>query len=291
MTLRQQLIACTIGMVMIVFSGACRKKTPVASVPPVPQPAAAPAPVKPNAPTISEFVAEPRRIERGQSAVLRWEVRDATRIQIDQGMGTVSASGKRTISPNNSITYTLTATGDGGTATAAATLSVTAPSPPVEVQTAPVRPLGERLSSEVQDAYFDFDKYYIREDAVLALTNDAAALKMIFKDFPDTTVIVEGHCDERGSAEYNLGLGDRRASSVKEFLEQLGIPRERLITVSYVKERPQCTQADETCWQRNRRVHFAPGENQKKQAGDTAESSAGKNAPLRSEASGRPEQQ
>jgi peptidoglycan-associated lipoprotein len=72
--------------------------------------------------------------------------------------------------------------------------------------------------------------------------------------------VVEGHCDERGSAEYNLGLGDRRATSAKEFLQQLGVPSDRLKTISYGKERPQCTEQNESCWQKNRRAHFAPGQ-------------------------------
>ena len=90
----------------------------------------------------------------------------------------------------------------------------------------------------MQDAFFDYDKSDIRADARDALTQDAAALKSILADFPNATIVVEGHCDERGSAEYNLGLGDRRASSAKDFLVQLGVPADRLKTISYGKERP-----------------------------------------------------
>ena len=72
--------------------------------------------------------------------------------------------------------------------------------------------------------------------------------------------MVEGHCDERGSAEYNLGLGDRRAQSAKDFLVQLGVPADKLRTVSYGKERPVCTEGNESCWQRNRRAHFSSGQ-------------------------------
>ena len=71
---------------------------------------------------------------------------------------------------------------------------------------------------------------------------------------------MEGHCDERGSAEYNIGLGDRRSSSAKEFLVSLGVPADRLKTISYGKERPQCTESSESCWQKNRRAHFSPGQ-------------------------------
>ena len=115
------------------------------------------------------------------------------------------------------------------------------------------------LSSRIQDAYFDYDKSDIRPDARDALTTNAATLKGIFTDYPDS-VVVEGHCDERGSAEYNLGLGDRRATAAKEFLVQLGVPSDRLKTISYGKERPVCTESNESCWQKNRRAHFSPGQ-------------------------------
>ena len=80
------------------------------------------------------------------------------------------------------------------------------------------------------------------------------------RDFPAATIMVEGHCDERGSAEYNLGLGDRRAAAAKEFLVQLGVPEGRLRTISYGKERPQCTEHTEECWQKNRRAHLSLGQ-------------------------------
>jgi peptidoglycan-associated lipoprotein len=118
----------------------------------------------------------------------------------------------------------------------------------------------------VQDAFFDFDKSNIRPDAQTALSKDAEALKVIMKEFPSTAIVIEGHCDERGSSEYNIGLGDRRASAAKDFLTQLGLSGDRVIKVSYGKERPQCTEPNETCWQKNRRVHFAPGEDQKPKA-------------------------
>jgi peptidoglycan-associated lipoprotein len=120
--------------------------------------------------------------------------------------------------------------------------------------------LSERLSSEVQDAYFDYDKYDVREDARSILSRNSDALKAILREFPNAVITVEGHCDERGSAEYNLGLGDRRSTSARDFLVQLGVPADRLKTVSYGKERPQCTDSNEDCWQKNRRAHFAAGQ-------------------------------
>jgi peptidoglycan-associated lipoprotein len=109
----------------------------------------------------------------------------------------------------------------------------------------------------VQDAFFNYDKSDIREDARTVLTRDADALKRILADMPDAVVVLEGHCDERGSAEYNLGLGDRRSTAAKDFLVQLGVPADKLKTISYGKERPQCTESNEECWQKNRRAHFS----------------------------------
>jgi len=173
------------------------------------------------------------------------------------------ATGNQRVSPNGSTTYTLTANGAGGTTTASATVNVAEPPPPppppTRTPTTTVT-LDQRLSSDVQDAFFDYDKSDIRSDARDALTRNAAALRSILADFPAASIVIEGHCDERGSAEYNLGLGDRRSSSAKDFLVQLGVPADRLKTISYGKERPQCTESDETCWQKNRRAHFAPAQ-------------------------------
>ena len=121
-------------------------------------------------------------------------------------------------------------------------------------------PFTSRIETEITDAYFDYDRSDIREDARNALTRDADSLKAILRDFPGNSVVIEGHCDERGSAEYNLGLGDRRATAAKEFLAQLGVPSDRLKTISYGKERPQCSDSNEACWQKNRRAHFAAGQ-------------------------------
>jgi peptidoglycan-associated lipoprotein len=115
------------------------------------------------------------------------------------------------------------------------------------------------LQQQSQDAYFDYDKSDIRPDAREALTHDAGLLKQIFAQDPNFSVVVEGHSDERGSAEYNLALGDRRASAAKEFLA-LGVSGDRIKTITYGKERPQCTEANEECWQKNRRAHLSAGQ-------------------------------
>jgi len=260
---KRKLTIIWIALSLAMFAAGCKKKAPPPPPPPPPvQPATTPAP-PPRAPTVAQFTAEPSTIQRGQSSTLRWEVTgDVTSVSIDQAIGTVQNTGNRRVSPNDSTTYTLTATGPGGSTTSAATVSVTTPPPPPPPPPPAVSKgtLGDRLGSDVQDAYFDYDKSDVRSDARDTLTRDAGAIKNILSDFPDASIVIEGHCDERGSAEYNLGLGDRRAGAAKDFLVQLGVPGDRLKTISYGKERPQCTESTESCWQRNRRVHFTPGQ-------------------------------
>ena len=243
---------------LVAFTSGCKKKAPPPPPPPPPvQPA--PPPPPPPAPDITEFSAEPSSIERGQSSTLKWSVSNATQITIDNGVGTVQATGTKSVYPNETTTYKLTASGAGGTLSKTATVSVTAPPPPPPPPPAAGPSLSERIG-QLQDAYFDYDKSDIRDDARAALTKDADALKSILQEFASATITIEGHCDERGSAEYNLGLGDRRSTAAKDFLVQLGVSADRLKTISYGKERPVCTESNEECWQRNRRAHFSAGQ-------------------------------
>lgn len=112
------------------------------------------------------------------------------------------------------------------------------------------------LLDRIQDAYFDYDKHDIRPDAQKALADDSHTLAEILKQYPDYKLTVEGYCDERGSEEYNLALGDARAKQAKDFLVTMGVPAEQLKTVSYGKNKPVCTDANESCWQKNRRAHI-----------------------------------
>ena len=260
---KRQISVIWVTILLSLFIAGCKKKPRPPAPPPPPPPAAKseiPTP-KSAPPTITQFTAEPSSIERGQSATLRWSVTGATDISIDPSVGPVQATGSRTVFPSNSTTYTLTAKGEGGSRTANATVSVGAPPPPPPPPSSKSSgaSLTERVN-DLQDAYFDYDKSDIREDARAVLTRNADALRTIFSDFPNSIIVVEGHCDERGSAEYNLGLGDRRAQAAKDFLVQLGVPADKLRTISYGKERPVCTEASEGCWQKNRRAHFASGQ-------------------------------
>jgi peptidoglycan-associated lipoprotein len=122
----------------------------------------------------------------------------------------------------------------------------------------------EQLMSRIEDAYFDYDKHSIRADAEAALKADATTLGDIIRQYPDFRLKIEGHCDERGSREYNLALGDARARAVHEFLATSGVPAAQMTLISYGKDKPFCTEHTESCWQQNRRAHLvaaAAGEN------------------------------
>lgn len=110
--------------------------------------------------------------------------------------------------------------------------------------------------ARLSDALFDYDKANIRPDASTVLSSDVTVVKHILSNYPNQKLIVEGDTDERGSAEYNLALGDKRAHAAEGFLVSQGIPSSQLTVVSYGKERPVCEDHDETCWQKNRRAHI-----------------------------------
>ena len=114
--------------------------------------------------------------------------------------------------------------------------------------------LNERLA-RLEDALFDYDRATIRSDATAALRDDVGVIRDILANYPSQKLVVEGHADERGSAEYNMALGDKRARAAEEFLTTMGIPQVQLTVISYGKERPVCTDQSEQCYQKNRRAH------------------------------------
>lgn len=131
-----------------------------------------------------------------------------------------------------------------------------ASSPRSRMPDAATRATIQDLLNRIQDAYFDYDKHTLRPDAEVALKQDAQTLADIIKQYPDFKLTVEGHCDERGSEEYNLALGDARAKQAKEYLATLGLPADQLQLISYGKDHPVCNDHDEECWQKNRRAHI-----------------------------------
>jgi peptidoglycan-associated lipoprotein len=260
---QRTLSAAVFAGVLMLSVSACKKKVPAPPPPPPPK-IETPAPPAAPAARITNFSAEPRSIQSGQSATLTWSVANATDISINNGIGSVAANGTRQVFPTNTTTYTLTARAAGGNDTRSVTVDVSAPPPPPPPPPPAPKVSGiDMFNSDIAsagDALFDYDKSDIRDDARKVLTHDADALKRIFAADPSFTVVLEGHCDERGSAEYNLGLGDRRATSAKDFLVQLGVPAEKIRSISYGKDRPVCTDATEACYQRNRRAHLAPAQ-------------------------------
>jgi peptidoglycan-associated lipoprotein len=139
---------------------------------------------------------------------------------------------------------------------AATTQSPAATAPEQRYPNATTRARIDELLAKIEDAYFDYDQASLRPDAVKALQADSTELRDILKDYPNYKLTIEGHCDERGSAEYNVALGDRRAGAAKDYLVQVGIPAAQLDVISFGKEKPVCEDHDEACWQRNRRIHI-----------------------------------
>jgi len=231
----------TIALGAVMTLSACAKKAAPPPPPPPPPPAAA-------APTASISVS-PNSIQAGQSASLTWQTTNATDVSID-GIGAVQANGSQSVSPTDSTTYHLTAKGAGGSQEASARITVTAaaapPPPPPSVTDQ------ELFSQNVKDVYFDYDKSDVRADQQGSLQADVQFLSA----HPNVNFTIEGHCDERGSTEYNIALGDKRANAVKSALVAAGVNASRIKTISYGKEKPFCSESNEACWQQNRRGHF-----------------------------------
>jgi peptidoglycan-associated lipoprotein len=127
-----------------------------------------------------------------------------------------------------------------------------APTPAPSTPAQPPKPSEFTANPNLNDIYFDFDKYNIRSGDAKALDANAAWLK----SNPGNLVLIEGHCDERGTNEYNLALGERRAKSTMNYLVAQGVQASRITIISYGKERPSCTEHNEACWAKNRRAHF-----------------------------------
>ena len=209
-------------------------------------PPAAPAPT-------ATLTADPVAIDLGQSVVLNWRTQNATTVTID-GIGSVNLNGTSNASPSTSTNFHLTATGPGGSTEANVRVTVRIP----EVPTAPVAPAADLTDDalfhqNVQDVFFDYDSADIRSDAATAISQAAAFLTA----HPSAKVLIGGYCDDRGSAEYNLALGETRANAAKDALVTAGVAASRLRVISYGKEKQFCTEENEACWQQNRRAQFS----------------------------------
>ena len=208
-----------------------------------------------SGPPTASLTADPLTIDIGQSVVLNWRTTNALSATID-GIGPVNVNGTQTVSPSNSTIFHLTAKGDTGTAEANIRVTVLVPKAPVAPDDTATS--GASMGSEaefkanVQDAFFDYDSYELRPDAQAAAVKAASYLV----SHPDIRVVIGGYCDERGSAEYNLALGENRGNAVKTALTNAGVAPARVRVVSFGKEKQFCTEETEACWQENRRAQF-----------------------------------
>ena len=235
-------ISIAVLVALSAFSG-CKKKQPAPSSESTAPPATTAAPT-------AELTAQPTTINAGDQVTLSWHTTDANSVTID-GVGEVPSTGVKTVTPSETTTYHLVARGDGGTADASAVVTVNAPvavSVPSNTMS-----MEEDFKAHVQDIFFDYDTYDLRSDAQAALSNDANWLIQ----HPDVKIVIGGYCDERGSDEYNLALGQNRATAAKNALVTAGVAASRIRVISYGKEKPFCTESNEQCWQLNRRAGFS----------------------------------
>ncbi len=236
---RLKTFALLAALAGVLSTAGCAKKVAKATPPSPPPP--------PTAPTAT-LAANPTTVQQGQTSLLTWQTGNANEISIS-GLGTLPPSGTRTVSPGESTTYTLIAKGPGGTNDASARVTVNVP----VASAAPSLTDEELFRRNVRDLFFDYDKYALRPTEAPTVESNQAFLEQ----HPGIKVLIEGHCDDRGSEEYNIALGASRAESAKEALVQHGVPAARIRTVSYGKEKPFCTEDNEQCWQQNRVDHFA----------------------------------
>jgi peptidoglycan-associated lipoprotein len=237
---------CLVLLVALTAVVGCgkKKKTTGADLPPA---------ISGPAPTV-QLTATPSSITAGDQVVLSWRTSGATSVSID-GIGEVPSSGVKTVLPTTSTSYHIVARGDGGSADATARVTVNPAQTAVAVandSSGSNMSADEQFKANVQDIFFDYDSYEVRPDNQAALSKAAAYLATN----SSVKVLIGGYCDERGSNEYNIGLGQSRGDSVKQALVSAGVASSRLRVVSYGKEKPFCTESTEECWQQNRRAGF-----------------------------------
>ncbi|WP_233581457.1 OmpA family protein [Acidipila sp. EB88] len=233
-----------IGLAALLAVAGCHKK---ASPPPPPPPVmSAPAPT-------ADITATPAAINAGDSTILTWHTTGATDVSIE-GMGAVATSGTQTVRPTDSTNYHLVARGDGGTADATARVTIGTGNN----NNANSGRMNEgdiddaTFHQNVKDIFFDYDSYEVNAPSASVVSQDAAYLNQ----HAGVKIVLGGYCDDRGSTEYNLALGENRANAAKQALVAAGVPAERIRTVSYGKEKQFCSEHDESCYQQNRRAQF-----------------------------------
>jgi len=239
---RNRILVPVVLLVALVAVAGCKKKMAPPSAPTAPA-------VTVPAPT-AKITATPTVVTAGDRVVLTWSTTNAASASLE-GFGDVPTSGTKTITPAVSTSYHLTAKGAGGTADASVRITVNAP-PAGAVAPVSTMSADEEFKANVQDIFFNYDKYDVSTDAQAILAKDAKYLSSHL----NAKILIGGYCDERGSNEYNLALGQNRADSAKKYLINAGVEASRIRTISFGKEKPFCTESNEACWQKNRRAGF-----------------------------------
>lgn len=248
-----RLIAIAAAIVAVSVVSGCHKN----KAPDIDPSTLGPAPDSSNAAVPTATIsADPLAIDLGQSVVLNWRTQNATSVTID-GIGPVNVNGTQTVAPSNSTNFHLIAKNDAGSTEANVRVTVRVPvpptAPPPSATTSGDMGTDEAFHQNVQDAFFDYDSYDLRPDAQSAAATAAAYLAA----HPAIKVVIGGYCDERGSAEYNLALGENRANAARTALVAAGVSSSRIRVISYGKEKQFCTEETESCWQQNRRAQFS----------------------------------
>jgi peptidoglycan-associated lipoprotein len=233
-------LVAVVLLVALVSIAGCKKKIS-------PPPAQAAAPVSLPAPT-AHITATPTVVTVGDKVMLTWQTTNTVTASIE-GLGDLPTSGVKTVIPTSSTSYHLIARGAGGSTDASVRITVNAPPAVARANTMTAE---EEFKASVQDIFFDYDQYDVRTDAEGTLSRDASYLA----GHPGLKVLIGGYCDERGSNEYNLALGEDRADSAKKALINAGVAASRIRVISYGKERPFCTEPTDACWRQNRRDGF-----------------------------------
>lgn len=251
MKLNKRLLVVGAAAILLFLGGGCKKRTPVGAPPPSQQQLAAP--------TIT-LTAQPPIIAEGASTTLNWTATNATGVTIET-VGQFPPQGSTVVSPKASTTYVAVATGAGGTVSAQSRVTVT-PAPVTTTTTTETPRVDETdqglnveqiFKNEVQDIFFEFDRAEVTAEYRDILRQNA---EVLLRRLPRVSIMIEGHCDERGTEEYNLGLGDKRANSARDYLVSLGVSATRIKTISYGEERPFDPAHTEEAWAKNRRAHF-----------------------------------
>jgi peptidoglycan-associated lipoprotein len=242
----QKLNAVLFGVsIALLAATGCHKKANTLPPPTALPPETAPAPT-------ATLTADPTAIDQGQSVVLNWRTTNATSVSID-GIGNVATNGTQTVTPDTSTNFHLVAKGDGGTTEANVRVTVrVATVPETGNMTESDAGADAAFHAAVKDLFFDYDSYDIRQADEGSVTAAASYLNA----HQNIKVLIAGYCDDRGSAEYNITLGENRANAAKQALVAAGVNASRIRVVSYGKERQFCTEENESCWQQNRRAQF-----------------------------------